>query len=256
MNLSTLLKIIEAESLTRISVEVCHEAFMELEDLRLAPDQYLHHSAFCREKKLADQNKSCAANKARSLKIAAYGRTFCGMCPYGVKEFVQPVIFEGKLAAVCYFTILSGTVPISELREKAVVLSGFIRLCLRGWFMEQGGRKNSAEYYKKRCLNYLDLHYMKNISEADLASELGLNSTYFSSLFRRITGKTFRQALTARRISEAKIYLKLHKRMRISQVAHLCGFSDSNYFSLVFHREVGVSPKNYRNETANAIERQ
>ena len=256
MNLSTLLRLVEAECFTQISVEVCHNAFLEQEDLRLAPDQYLHHSAFCREKKLADRNKSCAANKAKSLKIAAYGRSFCGTCPYGVRELVQPVIFQDKLAAVCYFTVLPGTVSLPELREQAKIVSGFIHLCLRSWSMGQGGRKNSVEYYRKRCLNYLDLHYMENISEADLAADLGLNSTYFSSLFRKVTGKTFRQALTERRISEAKIYLKLHKSLRISQIAHLCGFSDSNYFSLVFHREVGISPKNYRNGTEGTGEEQ
>ena len=107
-------------------------------------------------------------------------------------------------------------------------------------------RRNSGEYYRKRIIYFFDLHYMENISESDLVEELGLNCTYFSSLFRKIMGKTFRQALTERRIAEAQIYLKLHKHIRISQVARLCGFSDSNYFSLVFSKYTGVSPKNYR----------
>ena len=253
MNLSTLLRIMESEYFTQICIEVRHEAFMDCEDLFLAPDQYLHHSAFCREKKLADRNKRCSANKERSVKIAALGRSFCGECPFGVRELVFPVMYQGKLACVCYFTILPASVPLRELREKARGLATFITLCLRNWSMGQTGRKNSAEYYRKRCLYYLDLHYMENISEADLAEELKLNRTYFSSLFRTLTGKTFRQALTERRIHEAKVYLKLHRNLRISHIAHLCGFSDSNYFSLVFHRLTGFSPKNYRNASASDL---
>lgn len=253
MNLSALLKILESGCFTRICIEARHEAFADCEDLKLAPDQYLHNSSFCREKKLADQNISCAANKKRSIDIAACGRAFCGTCPFGVTELVQPVMFQGKLAAVCYFTILPGTVPRRTLYEKSRWLAEFIRLCLSAHLVNQRPRKNSRESYRKLCLHYLDLHYMENISEADLAAELGLNSTYFSSLFRKIMGKTFRQALTERRIHEAAIYLKLHKHLRISHIAHLCGFSDSNYFSLVFHRVTGVSPKNYRNGTGEKV---
>lgn len=246
MNLSTLLKTLESECLTRISIETRHEAFSDCEDLFLTPDQHLHSSFFCREKKLADGNRSCAANKDRSLKIASYGRAFCGTCPFGVRELAQPVIYQGKLAAVCYFTILPGTVGRKVLYEKAKWLADFICLCLRTHLMKQRPRRNDQESYRKRCQYYLDLHYMENISEGDLAAELGLNCTYFSTLFRRIMGKTFPQALTERRIHEARIYLKLHKHLRISHIAHLCGYSDSNYFSCVFHRVTGVSPKEYR----------
>ena len=65
-------------------------------------------------------------------------------------------------------------------------------------------------------------------------------------------GKTFRQALTERRLHEAKIYLKLHRKLSISYISHLCGFSDSNYFSLVFHRHTGLSPGAYRNNKTPA----
>lgn len=250
MNLSTVVKLLETECRTQISIEARHGAFADCEDLKLAPDQYLHHSFFCREKKLADHNKSCAANKKRSLAIASFGRRFCGTCPYGVRELAQPVIFDNKLAAVCYFTILPGTVSLEILKKKAQWLNEFIQLILRAYAVTHAPviRRNSSEYYRKRILYYFDLHYMENISESDLAEELGLNCTYFSSLFRKITGKTFRQALTERRIEEAKIYLKLHRTMRISHIARLCGFSDSNYFSLVFHKQTGVSPKTFRSQ--------
>lgn len=249
MNLSMILKMLEQECCTQISIEALHEAFADCEDLKMTPEQPLHHSAFCRDKKLLDHNRSCADNKKRSVKIASYGRSFVGCCPFGVREFVQPVMVQGKLAAVCYFTIFAGTGKLEELRRKGRFLAEFIRLAAASYLAEhdQRPRRNSGEYYRKRCLYYLDLHYMENISETDLAEYLGLNGTYFSSLFKKVMGKTFRQALTERRIHEAKIYLLLHKNLRISYIARLCGFSDSNYFSLVFHRVTGCSPKNYRN---------
>lgn len=250
MNLSTILKILEKECCTQISIETIHKAFAECDDLKMTPDQPLHHSLFCRGKKLLDHNKTCAENKRRSVKIASLGRSFIGSCPFGVRELVQPVMVNEKLAAVCYFTILSGTVEIGQLRKKARWLAEFIRLSINTYLLnhDQNPRRNNAEFYRKRCLYFLDLHYMENIGETDLAEYLGLNCTYFSSLFKNIMGKTFRQALTDRRIHEAKIYLRLHKSLRISYIARLCGFSDSNYFSSVFRKVTGCSPKNYRND--------
>ena len=248
MNLSAIIKRFETECRTQISITGLHEAFGDCEDLKMSPDQPLHHSLYCRKRKLADSNRSCASNKKRSLEIASLGRSFCGKCPFGVKEFVQPVIFDNKLAAVCYFTIHPGTLSLKELRKKGEWLSTFIRLALAMHEKNKVSKRNQPEYYRQQCLYFLDLHYMENIAESDLADYLGLNTAYFSSLFKKVMGKTFRQALTERRIYEAKIYLKLHKDLRISYISRLCGFSDSNYFSLVFHKATGVSPKDYRKE--------
>ena len=247
MNLSVVIKRFEEECRTQISVTGLHEAFGCCEDLKMTPDQPLHNSAYCRKRKLTDANISCSQNKKRSLEIASLGRTFCGKCPFGVKEFVQPVMSNGKLVAVFYFTVYPETVPLTELRQRGKWLSTFIQTAIALQEDKPSAKKKDAGYYRQQCLHYLDLHYMENISETDLADYLGLNSSYFSSLFRKLIGKTFRQALTERRIREAMIYLKLHKNLRISYIAHLCGFSDSNYFTLVFRRATGVSPKNYRN---------
>ena len=114
MNLSAILKIIETECGTRISIEALHPAFADCEELQMTPEQPLHHSHFCRSKKLADNNRRCAMNKRRSLEIASRGRSFCGKCPFGVRELAVPVMFQHKLAAVCYFTILPGSAALPE----------------------------------------------------------------------------------------------------------------------------------------------
>lgn len=247
MNLSIILKTLESECCTRISIEALHPAFADVEDLQMTPEQPLHHSHFCRGKKLADNNRRCSMNKRRSLEIAALGRSFCGKCPFGVRELAVPVMFQNRLAAVCYFTLLPGTVTLTELRAKGKWLAEYIRLAIAAaGGEEKNPRRNTPEYYRSRILFFFDLHYMENISEADLAEYLGLNVTYFSSLFKRITGKNFRQMLNERRLHEAKIYLRLHTDLRIADIARMCGYADSNYFSALFHRATGHSPKSYR----------
>ena len=124
MNVSTAIKTLETECCTQISIEACHEAFADCEDLKLAPDQYLHHSAYCRERKLADHNQSCASNKKRSLEIASYGRSFCGMCPFGVREFAQPVIFKKKAGCCLLFYDSSGNGSAGNIEKKRTMADG------------------------------------------------------------------------------------------------------------------------------------
>lgn len=105
MNLGSAMRCFERELDAAVNCEVLHPAFMESKALALAPDQYLHDTAFCRASKLA-AGGICFANKARSKQIAALGRPFSGCCPNGVWDYAQPVIFEGRPAAVFYLGLL------------------------------------------------------------------------------------------------------------------------------------------------------
>lgn len=63
--------------------------------------------------------------------------------------------------------------------------------------------------------------------------------------FRQQTGMSINQYLRQVRICHAQ-YLLRHTDMLISEVAMQCGFEDSNYFSVVFNREVGMTPGQWR----------
>lgn len=249
MELSALLRSLEKKYRVLISMEIRHEAFWRFPELKLLPDQYLHHSPHCRARKLADNNRKCAANKRRSLQIAAKGRAFCGVCPAGVRELVQPVMFQGKLAAAAYFSLPEDNPPMRELFRAGRFLAEFTSLELERLTEGKVFRKqNGADFYLQRFQHYLDLHYSENIGLSELAEELKVNPNYLGELLHRHTGKTFREALTERRLHEAKIYLLLHRQLSITAVSHLCGFSDSNYFSSVFRRHCGMTPGEYRRQ--------
>lgn len=63
--------------------------------------------------------------------------------------------------------------------------------------------------------------------------------------FRDQTGMTINQYLRQLRICHAQ-YLLQHTDRMISDIAMRCGFEDSNYFSVVFNREVGMTPGQWR----------
>lgn len=64
-------------------------------------------------------------------------------------------------------------------------------------------------------------------------------------LFRQQTGMTINHYLRQIRLCQAKCLLR-RSEYRISDIAARCGFEDSNYFSVVFTREAGMTPREYR----------
>ena len=76
----------------------------------------------------------------------------------------------------------------------------------------------------------------------------GLSVSQYELLFRRTTGRTPTQYVTKLRMSLAKKLLS-ETAMPVGEIAEACGYDDAFYFSRVFSREEGMSPRSYRKGT-------
>lgn len=80
-------------------------------------------------------------------------------------------------------------------------------------------------------------------------STLPFNTEYLKKMFKKETGMTPLQYLTEKRLENAASTLATYcGRGNISETARLCGFSDPLYFSRLFKRKYGVSPRSYSPE--------
>lgn len=77
------------------------------------------------------------------------------------------------------------------------------------------------------------------------AAMVNLSPGYFSTLFRQETGLTFVEYLTNIRLEQAKALLMCTNR-RSSEIAYEVGYRDSHYFSYIFKKVCGCTPKEYR----------
>lgn len=97
-----------------------------------------------------------------------------------------------------------------------------------------------------RARAYLSQHYADpNLMLQDVAGEVHLSQSHFSTVFAQETGLTFTQYLTALRIGKAKELLEATE-MRSSQIALEVGYNDSHYFSYLFKKTTGMTPSDYR----------
>lgn len=85
-----------------------------------------------------------------------------------------------------------------------------------------------------------------NISLLSVAKYVGMSSAHFSTIFSQTVGKTFISYLTSMRIEKAKELLA-HTDMKLSTIAMEIGYNEPNYFSHVFKKTEGMTPKEYRN---------
>ena len=95
--------------------------------------------------------------------------------------------------------------------------------------------------------DYIDRNYKKDISAKDVAGILGYSDVYFSKVFKQLFDDNFINYLTKIRIDRAKLLLK-DVSFNIKEVGKSVGYADSNYFTKVFKRSVGMSPSEYKSK--------
>lgn len=98
----------------------------------------------------------------------------------------------------------------------------------------------------EQARQYLSTHLTQDIHVGDVADAVGFSPTYLSRLFRSCCGQTMREYLVAERIKAAQRLLVTDDRS-IAQVTALLRFCDQSYFTQVFRRHTGLTPRQYRN---------
>ncbi len=92
---------------------------------------------------------------------------------------------------------------------------------------------------------YIEQNFQTKLSLEEIAEALHANRSYLSRLYKSKTGKNLFDAILDRRIEAAKEYL-LFTDMKTYEISEAVGIEDSGYFSKMFKKKIGVSPKEYR----------
>ncbi|MFS0880592.1 helix-turn-helix domain-containing protein [Metabacillus niabensis] len=95
------------------------------------------------------------------------------------------------------------------------------------------------------CKDYIYKHIYDDISHNDIANKVELSPKYLSVLFKKEVGITVSEYIQRTKIEEAKKLLAFSK-TPISEICSLLNFNDQSYFTKVFKKVTGVTPKLYR----------
>lgn len=129
-----------------------------------------------------------------------------------------------------------------SLEELSVWLTGIMHRFINYSF-DFTQVKHSDVVYK--VMEYVKKNFSKKISLEDVAKHVYLSRSYLSSIFKEETGQSLFSYINQVRVEKSKLYL-LDNNVSLVDVAALCGFEDQSYFTKVFKKETGLSPKKYR----------
>lgn len=178
-------------------------------------------------------------------------------------KYVDPVIQDSMLPAICidqsepwHKPFREYLLRIIDLDEKkpdfyeldiTICLQSMWRLLLEHITYEpQASRENSLEYDRiKKILSYIEENYQNKITLNDIAGHIHLCESECTRLFKRHMNTTLFAFLQEYRIERSLEFLQDDK--PVSAVADKAGFSDPNYYSKVFAKIKGCSPREYRN---------
>ena len=96
-------------------------------------------------------------------------------------------------------------------------------------------------------IDYINSHYMEDISIQTLADLCSINPNYAGQLFKQKMNQTFNSSLSNFRIQKAEKLL-VDTDMPIALVAASVGYQDYFYFAKVFKKLTGSTPSSYRHE--------
>lgn len=107
------------------------------------------------------------------------------------------------------------------------------------------GEGKSKNQYLEKAIRYIEAECQENLTIRDVAEVVKISSSYLHRLFVQYTNYTFGEYLTMCRIRRA-IRLLHDGDRKIYEIAELCGYKDTRYFSMVFRRITGLTPSEYK----------
>jgi AraC family transcriptional regulator, arabinose operon regulatory protein len=94
---------------------------------------------------------------------------------------------------------------------------------------------------------YMDEHYTQKLTLDDLEAQFFINKYYLLKIFKETYGMTISSYLISKRITRAKQLLRFTQ-MTIDEVGCAVGMDGAGYFSRMFKKAEGISPKEYRKQ--------
>ena len=167
-----------------------------------------------------------------------------------VVELLVEILHIGADAGVDVDALLDYQDPYSKVFQMAdtpSILSWFfqtVELLAHSISMQHSKTDSNLLALAKKKIQ--DCFNDPELSLSLISSQLDITPTYFSAFFIREMGIGFNEYVTSLRIEKAKQMLS-ETNLKINSVATQCGFRSASYFIVVFRKQTGSSPSEYRN---------
>ncbi len=137
---------------------------------------------------------------------------------------------------------LKSLMDINSLDNLCMKLQECVETFSESMFIQSPTKNNDII---QKAASYIAKNFSNQLTLEEVANYVHLNPAYFSTMFKQSTGSSFKEHLNMVRIEESKRLLA-NTDYAIIDIATATGFEDQSYFSKVFKKYTGLTPKQYR----------
>jgi AraC-like DNA-binding protein len=114
----------------------------------------------------------------------------------------------------------------------------------------ESGQEAGGQYVRQ-AIRYIHQHYDGELQVKDIAAAVSVHPGYLHRIFKRQTGTSVLDYVTAYRVDKAKMLLAKSD-VPISDIADYIGLNSRQYFSAIFKKRTGLTPQEYRRQAARS----
>lgn len=156
----------------------------------------------------------------------------------GVTDYITKPIDDDEL----YSGLKQATEKILKKKQTSDALPASISSQFEHFAKTSISTKNR---YIANAIAYIESHYQETLSIKDVCKSLLISESYLTKLFKENTNYSFVDFLTNYRMKKACELLK-NPDVKIYIIADQVGYRDQRYFSVLFKKIVGLTPKQFR----------
>lgn len=229
-------------------------------------------SLFCQlVHRIYGQSRCIFLDEKMQKKCAKEKKLIHYQCHVGIEEAVAPIFIEGQLVGYAMIGQFRSTDIISSQLRKDWIAAGYNVEELMSAFRQLpyfapdrikdilGMFSLLVDYIVtkemvavkgnlivSKIMSYIEEHISQRISLAEVAMYVGRSASSISHLFRKTTGRSFKQSVIEAKLDKVEEYFRNTPEITIQEAALRIGFEDQFYFSRLYKKYRGISPSHYR----------
>jgi AraC-like DNA-binding protein len=170
---------------------------------------------------------------------------------YTVFEFILPQVVRAAITGgVSWKSTNDIYFDLLEKAKLAKSIHALMKLYEQMFFVfaESVANTNNIQNLSpvvQQCRSYIDGNIFEPLHVYKIASVLRISSSYLSHIHKEESGESISDYIKRKKMSEAKWLLK-HTAFSISDIYVKLGYCSQSYFTNIFRRATGMTPRNYR----------
>lgn len=182
----------------------------------------------------------------RSVDEALSSKPFCQYLMLSVRFTAARFAASRGLSRQELFAPLANLDMVGRSVTAADLRSYLLEILTRVLELRDRETSSQCSTLLKQAAAYIDGHFTEEaLSLNQVAREVNISANYLSAVFSQETGVTFTEYVTGKRMELAKELLRTTSK-RSGEVAAAVGYRDPHYFSFLFKKTQGCTPRDYR----------